>query len=169
MILFSLHCWPVSLDLISTSFLWWHFCLSQLIFSLMLFLVSYWFRYVISCRAINDVYYSVSSGKFWSSAFVNLVKTSYSHMVGSNSRSHSSFTQSLFSVKDGMRFIHYFIIVLFLECGYTYDWRRYFLIEFFIYNLVFLKGSSPSACALNFLINHDFGDRKVTKFLSYLN
>ena len=39
---FILHCWPVSLDLILTSFCWLYSCLSRLIFFLMLFIWIYY-------------------------------------------------------------------------------------------------------------------------------
>ena len=61
----AVHCWPVSLDLILTSFCWLYPCPSRLIFFLILLIVSFWLLHVLSCHAVNDMCFSVSSNMFW--------------------------------------------------------------------------------------------------------
>lgn len=52
---FSLFCFPVSLDLMFTSFGYICFCLFRLIFFLILLIVCFWNLHVLSCCAVIEV------------------------------------------------------------------------------------------------------------------
>ena len=91
LMLFSLRCWPVSLDLILTLYYLILTCINM--FSLIMFLCFpfdflldvvysffFWILYVLSWLAVNDTCSSVSGDDFWNSvSVISEKKNRYSH------------------------------------------------------------------------------------------